>query len=149
MGEGPEEARIFHWKIYTIDGGQRSSFDEGAGVSFNDSVDQAIEIVAKSWPRSYGYSQYAGDLAYTFKIGEGSKINFQPLIGKETVLVVKGNDGLPMNLIGSIDVKHYEITVTQTSQTVVIPPSRIMDIRSGYGKSLIDELSMDDKRHKK
>lgn len=140
IGEGPETSRIFHWKIYDVSEGKRSMFDEGDGVSFNECVDQAIEIVAKSWPRHYDYSKYAGHLAYTFKIGEGSLVNFESLIGKECVLVVKGNDGLPLHITGSIDIKHYDIVINKNSQTIVIPPSRIMDIRSGFGKSLISDL---------
>lgn len=149
IGEGPESSRIFHWKVYSITEGKRSVFDEGAGISFNECVDQAIEIVAKSWPRSYGYDKYAGHLAYTFKIGEGSEVNFETLIGRESILVVKGNDGIPMNITGAIDIKHYDIVIVKNSQTVVIPPARILDIRSGYGKSLIDELSVRRKTAKK
>lgn len=145
IGEGPETSRIFHWKIYDLSDGKQSVFDEGPGVSFNDCVDQSIEIVAKSWPRIYGYAQYAGHLAYTFKIGEGSLVNFETLIGKEITLTVKGNDGHPMSLIGAIDVKYYDITLTQNSQTVVIPPARILDIKSGYGKSMIDDLKVERK----
>lgn len=141
LGAGTGGTRMFQWKVFDKTTGEKVMFDEGEAVSFTDAVDSALEIIAKGYPRSYGYSTYAGGLANTFTISDGSRADFSEVLGREVVLVAKGNDGLPMQILGGFEVSHYDVLIIRNGKSTVVPPNRIVDVLVNSGAtSIIDEL---------
>lgn len=141
LGAGPEGARVFQWKVADKSSGERITFDEGEEISFQRAVDMALEIISKGYPRNYGYGAYAGGLQNTFNIADNSRIDFTPVVGKEVIVVAKGNDSSLINIIGGFDISHYDVIVQRNGQTTVIPPNRIVDVLVNNGaKSMIDEM---------
>lgn len=142
FAEGLSVKKLYNWKINDKSSGQPVPFDSAPAQSFQASVDAAVEIIAKSYPRELGYSEYAGELATTFTVHDGRRLNFGPLIGDTVIVKAKKADGDEAIITGIFDVKNYDIFVqTGENQGVIIPPERIVDIRKEYGSlSVLDSL---------
>lgn len=143
FGEGSEK-KVFNWKIAEKSSGRPLVFDEGSGVSFKDCVDQSVEIIAKSWDRKLGYQKYAGDLATTFVIADGRKIDFSSLVGTTVTVTAKDSEGSHTILTGALDTHFYDIAISTDNTTLTIIPSRkIIDVKQEFGSvSAIDSLEV-------
>lgn len=105
--------------------------------SFKEASEMVLEKVSKSYPANTNYREYAGDLATTFTIADGRKVNFANLEGHRAVLTVHTEDGRK-NLVGSLQVKHYQIELTlEGGNKALIPPVLIFDVHSEDGSRFI------------
>jgi len=141
--EGTNARKMYHWKINDKSSGTPVPFDSSAGDSFADCVDTVLEIIGKSYKRTFGYQEYAGDLATTFKVHDGRVIDLSSLIGENVSLVARDDSSSePMLITGMFDIQHYDVVI-RTGETSVstITPSFIIDIQKEFGTmSALDEL---------
>lgn len=132
--------KTFGWRIVDRSQGRDIPFDSSTATSFNEAVESILELIGKSYEPSLGYQAYAGELATTFAISTGHKVDFAPLIG-ETVIVKVIEDDLEERIIrGVLHVSNYVIRIlTDSTSAVNIPPNRIRDVQKEYGgRSILD-----------
>ena len=142
--EGLTSKKMYNWKINDKSQGRPVPFDSAAAESFNASVDGAIEVIGKSYPRDLGYQAYAGELATTFSVADGRRLNFAAVIGDAVILKAHDGQGGEAIITGIFDIQNYDIVVqTGDNSHIVIPPSKIIDIRKEYGSmSVLDSLDV-------
>jgi hypothetical protein len=135
FAEGKLGGRVsFGWKITDKSQGRNIPFDSSMSPSFQEAVDTVLEIIGKSYPVKLGYRAYAGELATTFEISNGRKIDFAPLIGENVVIRILEEDGSEKILVGGLDVDKYSIQIrTDDSTATRFPPARIKDIQKQFG----------------
>jgi len=143
FAEGLNVKKMYNWKINDKSSGRPVPFDSAPAASFQASVDAAVEVIAKSYPRELGYQAYAGELATTFTIHDGRKLDFATLIGNSVTLTARNADGQNTLLNGIFDIRNYDITIQTDESTIsIIPPERIIDISKEYGSmSVLDSLT--------
>lgn len=141
--EGTNVKKMYHWKINDKSSGAPVPFDSSDGDSFNDCVDMVLEVIGKSYKRSFGYQEYAGALATTFKISGGRELDLSSLIGENVTLTARSDASSESVLIsGMFDIEHYEVVI-RTGETSIakVTPSYIIDIHKEFGiASAIDEI---------
>jgi hypothetical protein len=134
---------MYHWKINDKSSGRPVPFDSSDGDSFGDCVDMILEVIGKSYKRSFGYQEYAGALATTFKVSDGREINLGSLIGENVTLMARDDSSSEgIRISGMFDIEHYEVVI-RTGETTIskVTPSYIVDIQKEFGtRSAIDEL---------
>jgi hypothetical protein len=140
--EGLLAKKLYNWKIGDKTRGKTVPFDSSNSDSFNTSVDAALEVIGKSYPRDLGYQQYTGELSTTFVIADGRKLDFSSLIGETVVVRAHDGEGGETVLNGVFDVRNYDFFVQTAEKTgAVIPPTKVIDIRKEYGSmSALDAL---------
>lgn len=126
--------KSFGWKIIDCSQGRDIPFESSISNSFNEAVDTILELIGKSYTPSLGYGAYAGELATTFTVASGMKLDFAPLVG-ETVIVKVIDDNLVERILtGSLQISNYLIKIIVDSTSAVsVPPERIKDIQKEYG----------------
>lgn len=128
FGEGTDR-RVYQWIINDRSNGNDRVFEEGSNDSFADAQDMILEILAKSYPQKLGYRKYAGELATTFKVSDGRKLDFGPLEGYDVTVTYEDNEGQRTNAIGTLSVANWAVRVrVDGSSAVKIPPHRIVDV---------------------
>jgi hypothetical protein len=145
FAEGLNVKKMYNWKINDKSKGFPVPFDSAPAESFQASVDAAVEVIAKSYPRELGYQAYAGDLATTFTVGNGRRINFASLIGDMVVLTARNANNEDTLITGIFDIRNYDIVIQTGEATgVVIPPERVMAIHKEFGSTnVLDTLASD------
>lgn len=155
------EARImsspagdFTWKVIDITGSTPTTIGTSEVDSFQTAEDEALEIIGKSYPRKLGYYAYAGDLATTFTLHNGQKVNLGTYYGQNVILTVfnKKSPMTPHTISGTLTINHYKVLVkTDTSTQVSIPPEYIMKIRKEYDaiNALIEDTAATDAKRQK
>lgn len=142
--EGISHKKMFNWKINDKSHGVPVPFDSSDAASFNASVEAALEVIGKSYPRNLGYQEYAGSLATTFKLNDGRSLDLSSLIGETVSLVAQNDSDLHEDILltGMLDIEHYDVTIRTGESTVArVTPSYIKDIRREFGMtSALDEL---------
>lgn len=118
----------FTWSISEKKNDKTYLFEQSTSRSFREAELEIVEIIAKSWDKKLGYSEYAGDLATTFEIYGGKKINFENYLGEKVRLTYNNDDGLQIKT-GLIGIKNYSILLKlDDNQIMVIPPAKIKEI---------------------
>lgn len=136
--------KMFNWKINDKSSGASVPFESSASKDFNEAVEGLLEVIGKSYDRVLGYQEYSGDLATTFTVFTGQKIDLSPLIGETiTLLIYNEHDELNDIMIsGQFDISHYDIVLQADDQTTVkINPAYVKSIKKEYNlNEMIDEL---------
>ena len=128
FGEGTDR-RVYQWIVNDRSNGIDRVFEEGSNDSFVDAQDTVLEIIAKSYPQSLGYREYAGELATTYKMADGRKLDFGPLEGSDVSVRYTDNEGNEADAIGTLSTTNWAIRVRIDSVTSVkIPPHRVLDV---------------------
>lgn len=135
FAEGRIGARTsFGWKITDLSRGREIPFDSSVATTFQEAVDTILEIIGKSYPRKLGYLTYAGDLATTFQIGTGQKLDFASFSGESVIVKIVADDGAETVLVGVLQVENYLIKVRSEDNIVTsFPPARIKDVQKQFG----------------
>lgn len=140
FAEGLNTKKMYNWKINDKSKGFPIPFDSAPAESFQSAVDTAIEIIAKSYSREYGYQAYAGELATTFTIANGAKLNFAPIVGIMVIVIAKNAAGEETSTTGIFTIQNYDFVIQTTENTgVIIPPERVINISEEYGSMNILE----------
>ena len=118
----------YSWSITEKKDGKSYLFEQSMAGSFREAELEIVEIVAKSWDRKLGYSEYAGDLATTFEFYGGRKLNFEPFLGEHVRITFNDDNGLQIKN-GLLGLKNYSILLKlENNQILVIPPAKIKDL---------------------
>lgn len=135
FAEGRTGARTsFGWKITDLSRGREIPFDSSVATTFQEAVDTILEIIGKSYPRKLGYLAYAGELATTFQIGTGQKIDFASFSGENVIVKIVADDGAETILVGVLQVENYLIKIRSDDNVVTsFPPARIKDVQKQFG----------------
>ena len=118
----------YSWSITEKKDGKKYLFEQSMATSFREAELEIVEMISKSWDRKLGYSEYAGDLATTFEIYGGRKINLEPFLGEHVRITFNEDNGLQIK-IGLLGLKNYSILLKlDNNQILVIPPAKVKDI---------------------
>jgi hypothetical protein len=134
----------FTWKVVDITGSEPNTIGTSEVQSFQDAEDEVLEVIGKSYPRKLGYQAYAGDLATTFTLHNGQRIDLGRYYGQNVILTVfnKKSPMTPHTIAGILTINFYKVLIkTDTNSQVSIPPEYIMQIRKEYDSTnaLIEE----------
>lgn len=146
-GESSSPRRGMYSSVITdVTRGRKQIILNEIAFSFDDAAKQILETVGKAYPVTTNYREYAGDLATTFTIADGRRINFGPLEGTKVVLTVNTEHG-PKKITGSLLVKNYKIEiVVESGGKAVIPPFVITEVDTN-GKKRLEDLIMSESQH--
>lgn len=137
---------VYSSVITDVTRGRKQIILNEIAFSFDDAVKQILETVGKAYPATTNYREYAGDLATTFTIADGRRVNFGPLEGTKVVLTVNTEQG-PKKIAGSLLVKNYKIEiVVESGGKAVIPPFVITDVDTDGKKQLKDLIVKESRR---
>lgn len=130
IGEGDitEGGAVFTWSISEKTERGTFIFESSTNRSFREAESEIVEIIAKSWKPQLGYGEYAGDLATTFTISGGKRLNFNEFSGEQVSIVFK-NNGTEETRTGQLAIRHYKILVKLDNDKVIeIPPALIKSV---------------------
>ena len=131
------------WRIVDKSGSDKVELGMGEEQGFPTAQDAVLELIGKAYPVKCGYGAYAGDLATTFIIKNGKKVNFAPYIGSNVILNAynKNNPKRPVVLIGVLSVSHFNIELkTDRNNVLVVPPAFIIDLQKEFEPSQMIEF---------
>lgn len=145
------EAKIFSmgtqngyaWKVVDSSGSRAVTLGAGEAQRFNQAEDELLELIGKSYPITLGYQSYAGDLATTFVLRSGRKVDLAPYVGTDVIVDVfnKEDPSTPITLVGVFSIKNYKVHIrTDRSSVSAVPPEFIINIRREF-----DPTKMQDK----
>lgn len=118
----------YTWSIHEKKDGKTFLFEQSTAQSFRECELEVVEIIAKSWEKKLGYSEYAGDLATTFEISGRTKVNFETYLGEKVRLTFNDDSGLQIKN-GLLGIKNYSILLKlEDNHILVIPPAKIKEI---------------------
>jgi hypothetical protein len=99
------------------------------GTSASYEAEAAIrEHVGKLYDPRLGYRRYAGDLAFTFTLSTGERIDVSPYIGTKCAVTVLMPDGAQRTVSGDLDVDHYKWRLTTPEVFQEINPDHVVRI---------------------
>lgn len=124
----------YSWKVTDKTGASPKTLNSGEELDFVAAEAQILELVGKAYPRSLGYHAYAGDLATTFVLQNGKKINLGSFSGSNVIVEVynKNNPQTPYIVSGIFTLKNYKAIVKTDTNNIAISPEQIMNIRKEY-----------------
>jgi hypothetical protein len=130
IGEGDvsEGGAVFNWQILEKKNGAEYIFEASTSRSFREAETEILEIIAKSWDKSFGYDEYAGPLATTYQIYGNQKLNVESFVGHNVSLKISDEGGESI-LSGVFGLKNYNFILRQKDNIVkIIPPLTVKEI---------------------
>lgn len=124
----------FLWSVdYKDEGNILLPLSSDIAHSFSRAEDNVAELVAKSFPRNLGYIEYAGNLAYTFQLGTGDRIDLTSLLGENVIITTRDEQGEEGTFYGIFDIQNYDIIISSSDGSAYrIPPGYIISIYNEY-----------------
>ena len=147
FAEGRDDRKAYSWKIVDKTQGQEIPFDSNMVGTFAEAQTEIVEVIGKSYDPRLGYQAYAGELATTFAVADGTRFDFGPIRGANIVLKYIDKDGEERVVVGSIQIDHYDILVVQDAANALrLPPQKIKDILEEFSAvSYLQQQRRDDK----
>lgn len=131
IGEGDplQGGAVFTWSISEKTEKGSFVFESSTSRSFREAELEIVEIIGKSWDKKLGYAEYAGELATTFSIRGGEKLNFEPYLGEHVELSFI-NGSKQESRSGIFAIRHYKTLLKLDNGKVIeIPPAIITNIK--------------------
>jgi hypothetical protein len=98
---------------------------DGQAASFHQAEYRIRELIGKAYPQSLGFSKYAGSLATTFTISNGTRIDFGPYEGlMVTVEVFTGKDSSTA-ITGELRIDNYYLSIIRGTTLVNVRPTHV------------------------
>lgn len=120
--------RSFFYKISDKSSGIERPFTDGRARSFEQAEMLVRETIGKAYPPGLGYQLYAGYLATTFRLGNGTDFDFGPWIGQEVTITAIDADGSDRSFTGHVSINHYDVILDISDRTLKISPTRILRV---------------------
>lgn len=120
--------QAFTWNIIDTTGVENKILKTAQAANLKEAQTELIEYVGKSWSREFGYSEYAGDLIYTFEISTGKKENLKEYVGEDVIITYFDETG-EKKIRGIFGVKNHNTLIkTHAGKILIIPPAIIKQI---------------------
>lgn len=132
----------YSWKVVDKSGSEPVQLEFGETRTFTEAEEEVLEIISKSYPIRCGYHAYAGDLATSFIVKNGKKVDFAPYVGSNVILEIfnKKNPEQTSILVGTLTISHFNLELkTERDSTLVIPPSFIIDVKKEFDPTAMQE----------
>ena len=110
--------------------GEVELLKDGGGRNFSDAEKQIREFIGKSFSEALGYKKWAGDLANTFVISSGERVNFTPYLGHACTLTVINEKNEEVQLSGKLQVQNYNLIVEVGKRAFKVKPGHVATIYS-------------------
>ena len=131
VGASSRFVRSYGWDvadlIRTHDGLPRMLI-EGTTTSFEQAENLIREHVGKLYDPALGYRPYAGALAHTFTLTDGTSLDTTPMIGTECAVTVLNPNGSTRTLTGKLTVSGYRWHLTSVDTITKILPEHVLEI---------------------
>ena len=131
VGASSRFVRSYGWdvadRIRTHDGLPRMLI-EGTTTSFEQAENLIREHVGKLYDPALGYRPYAGALAHTFTLTDGTSLDITPMIGTECAVTVLNPNGSTRTLTGKLTVSGYRWHLTSVDTITKILPEHVLEI---------------------
>jgi hypothetical protein len=101
---------------------------EGFASSFEEAESAVREHVGKCYDSRLGYRRFAGELAFTFTISTGERIDIGEYIGTNCAVTVLMPDGATRTVSGDLDVDHYKWRLSTAEAIMEIFPDHVVRI---------------------
>lgn len=155
--EGSEFGSVWVWEtphfIVTVNGDNRSFYyqvadkmarpgadprplADGQAASFEHAEQLIRETIGKSYPPSLDYRRYAGALATTFTIADGTSIDLGPYTGRDVHVIAVGADGTDLTFTGRAHIENYDLVIDTPISAVRISPTYLRSITTTQGRNL-------------
>jgi len=118
----------FTWNVIDITGDSPRIVKTEQASVLREAQEEMLEYVGKTWDKQLGYTEYAGDLIYTFEISTGKKENLKEYIGEEVIVTYFDHEG-EKQVRGVFGVKHHDVLLkTPGGKVLVVPPTIIKKV---------------------
>lgn len=123
------------WEVLHHGSGQDQSVASGTDVAFAAAETSVREIIGKAYHPRLGFRRFAGTLATSFQLEDGSWIDFGPLEFSSVTLGVRRPDGEIDQITGVLRVTNFSLLVdTMDDNLVSLLPHHVVSVRA-YGGS--------------
>lgn len=119
-----------------VDAKNPKPFADGQASSFEQAERAIRETIGKAYPASMGFQQYAGNLATTFMLGNGQRVDLGLYVGRRVTAKVASREGQTEEYTGVASVKHYDFVLTEGEEAIKITPSYILEIKTHGGNPI-------------
>jgi hypothetical protein len=102
---------------------------DGQAPTFEVAERLVRETIGKAYRPTLGYSRYAGALATTFKLGNGTQTDLGIYEGVEVIVTAATQGGAATVYEGRARVEHYDLILERGTTAIRITPSYVMDIK--------------------
>jgi hypothetical protein len=101
---------------------------EGAAGDFDEAERLVRENLGKLYDPRLGYRRFAGELAFTFTLSTGERVDVSELLGTKCTVTVLMPDGAQRTVSGDLDVDHYKWRLASPEMTLEIIPEHVVRI---------------------
>lgn len=113
------------------------------GKDFKESEKKVLEFIAKSYPVALGYRRYAGELATTFVLNDGTEQNLGHFEGKQVIVQYLTEQNDIKESKGFLQITHHTVEITTGEHSsITIAPSLIKSIRAISGRAGEDQKGL-------
>lgn len=116
---------------------------DGRTASFHQAENRVREMIGKAYPESLGYRKYAGHLATTFMIANGTYMDFGPYEGKAVTIEVYTNSETTSAISGELRIDNYYLAIVRGKTHITVRPTHVKSLtvmRAG-GEIKADKVS--------
>lgn len=139
---GSPGSPVATWRVVDKSGSTPTQIGMGEDDTFLAAQDSVLELVSKSYPTKCGYTAYAGDLATTFNIKNGKRVDLSTYVGSQVIVEAFNKKDPSRNtiLMGTLSVSHFNVELkTDQNRVLVIPPAFIINIKKEFDSSEMSE----------
>jgi hypothetical protein len=101
---------------------------DGIATTFEGAEVAIREHVGKLYDPRLGYRKYAGELAFTFTLSTGERIDVSQYIGTKCTVTVLMPDGAQRTVTGDLDIEHYKWRLSSPEVTLDIVPDHVLKL---------------------
>lgn len=124
----------YSWKVVDKSGAEPKPLATGEELDFVAAENQVLELIGKAYPQNLGYHAYAGELATTFTLHNGRKMNFAPYSGSSVIVEVYNAKApqSPYVVSGILTIKNYKIVIKTDRTNIAVTPEQIINLKKEY-----------------
>lgn len=101
---------------------------DGQTASFHQAECRIRELIGKAYKPELGYRKYAGNLATTFTISNGDRIDFGPYEGHMVTVEVYTGNSSTRALTGELRIENFYVSLIKGETHVNIRPTHVKSI---------------------
>ena len=129
--DGRRIIRSYQWDVSdlmrTQQGLPRLLID-GTATTYEQAEAAVREHIGKCYDPRLGYRRFAGQLAFTFTLSTGERIDVTEYLGTKCSVTVLMPDGAQRTVSGDLAVEHYKWRLTSPEATLELIPEHVLRI---------------------